>query len=102
MSTNKKNDLLVDDATVQHPKDVRGVLIKVFKKKLKKILFSKFNFQSKEEADNVMHTHDDQKVYKFDKVHTTDNRASYALSGISDMSKLTAGAGNNDGKISCK
>ena len=38
MSTNKKNDLLVDDATVQHPKDVRGVLIKVFKKKLKKIL----------------------------------------------------------------
>ena len=30
MSTNKKNDLLVDDATVQHPKDVRGVLIKVF------------------------------------------------------------------------
>ena len=31
MSTNKKNDLLVDDATVQHPKDVRGVLIKVFK-----------------------------------------------------------------------
>jgi len=79
MSTNKKNDLLVDDATVQHPKDVRGVLIK-----------------SKEEADNVMHTHDDQKVYKFDKVHTTDNRASYALSGISDMSKLTAGAGNND------
>ena len=46
-----------------------------------------------------MHTHDDQKVYKFDKVHTTDNRASYALSGISDMSKLTAGAGNNDGKI---
>ena len=69
---------------------------------MEKILFSKFNFQSKEEADNVMHTHDDQKVYKFDKVHTTDNRASYALSGISDMSKLTAGAGNNDGKISCK
>ena len=30
MSTNKKNDLLVDDATVQHPKDVRGVLIKVW------------------------------------------------------------------------
>ena len=47
-----------------------------------------------------MHTHDDQKVYKFDKVHTTDNRASYALSGISDMSKLTAGAGAQDGKRS--
>ena len=39
MSTNKKNDLLVDDATVQHPKDVRGVLIKVFYSLLKFIFF---------------------------------------------------------------
>ena len=45
-----------------------------------------------------MHTHDDQKVYQHDHVHKIDNRASYALSGISDMSKITAGAATHDGK----
>ena len=44
--------------------------------------------QSKEEADKVLHTHDDQKVFITEN-NQVNNRTSMAFSQMSDMSKFT-------------
>lgn len=71
---------VADNAQVDHPEDVGGVLVK-----------------SKEEVDRINNTYDEKKI--FNESIQTNNRVSVAISGISDLTGLTGTVVNPPGPV---